>query len=148
MAPFRFRLARVLDWYEKQCALEVSRLHVCSAAVAEVATQIVRIREALSAMESELVQAASASALDLVAMDFYRQSTKRQELSLGAELKKRRHALEAQRAILEAARRRFRLLEKLRERRLSEHTYAEDQELEELAADAFRAASFRHGHGA
>jgi hypothetical protein len=45
--------------------------------------------------------------------------------------------VEAQCLKLRAAERRLRLVEKLRERRLSEYTYAESRELEELASGAF-----------
>jgi hypothetical protein len=148
MTPFRFRLARVLGWYRKQCDLEESRLHVCAAAVLEVAAEITRIQSARAALERETVNSPSARAADLMAMQHYRQRTKRDELRLREEFQKRQKALAAQRAVLEAARLRFRLLEKLRERRLSEYTVAADQELEELAADAFRAASFRQIHSA
>ena len=39
----------------------------------------------------------------------------------------------------------IRLLEKLRDRRVSEYRAEEQRQLEELAADAYRAASFRQG---
>jgi septal ring factor EnvC (AmiA/AmiB activator) len=146
MTPFRFRLARVLDWYRKQCELEESRLHARSAAVVETVREIARIQAERDAMEKEVFQSSSASALDLIAMEFHRQSTKRHEGHLGEELQRRQQALETQRATVEGARRRVRLLEKLRERRLAEHSSAAEQELEELAADAFRAASFRQSH--
>lgn len=146
MTPFRFRLARVLGWYQKQCELEESRLHACSAAVIEVAAEIARSQTARAALEKEMVESASPRAADLVAMEFYRQRAKRDELRLQEEFQKRQRALEAQRTVLEAARLRVRLLEKLRERRQSEYTGAVDRELEELAADAFRAASFRRIH--
>jgi hypothetical protein len=148
MTPFRFRLARVLGWYRKQCEVEESRLHACSAAVLEVAAEIARVQAARAAFERETVHSPSTRAADLMAMEYYRQRTKRDELRLQEEFRKRQSALAAQRAVLEAARLRFRLLEKLRERRLSEYTVAADRELEELAADAFRAASFRHTHEA
>jgi parvulin-like peptidyl-prolyl isomerase len=143
MTPFRFRLARVLSWYRKQCDLEESRLHACSAAVLEVAAEIVRIQTARAAIERETVHSPSARAGDLIAMERYRQRTKRDELRLEAEFHKRQSALAAQRAALEAARLRFRLIGKLRDRRISEYSVAADRELEELAADAFRAVSFR-----
>jgi hypothetical protein len=146
MTPFRFRLARVLSWYRKQCDLEESRLHACSAAVLEVAAEIARIQTARAALERETVHSPSARAADLIAMEHYRQRTKRDELRLEAEFHKRQSALAAQRAVLDAARLRFRLIEKLRERRLSEYTVAAERELEELAADAFRSASFRQTH--
>jgi hypothetical protein len=45
--------------------------------------------------------------------------------------------VQAQSVKLQAAERRVRLLEKLRERRVAEYTYAETRELEELASDAY-----------
>jgi hypothetical protein len=146
MAPFRFRLARVLSWYGKQCDLEESRLHVRAAAVLETAGQIARLQAARAALENEMIRSAAPRPPDLTALELYRDRSKRDEVLLQKEFLQRQRALAEQRAVLEAARRRFRLLEKLRERRLSEHVYEADKELEELAADAFRAASFRQNH--
>jgi hypothetical protein len=148
MTAFRFRLARVLHWYGKQCEVEESRLHVRSAAVLATAAEIARIQTARAALEKEMVGSPSPKAADLVAMESYGERTKRDELRLQEEFLKRQRAVEAQRAVVEAARRRFRLLEKLRERRLTEYAVEADKELEELAADAFRAASFRQSHTA
>jgi hypothetical protein len=146
MTPFRFRLARVLAWHGKQCDLEESRLHACSAAVLETGAEIARIQATRAALEKETVRAPHPRAADLMAMEFYRRRTQREELRLQEEFQKRRRALAAQRAVFEAARLRFRLLEKLHGRRLSEYAVAADRELEELAADAFRAASSRATH--
>jgi hypothetical protein len=148
MPPFRFRLARVLNWYSKQCAVEESHLHACSAAVLATASEIARLQSTRAAMERETVGSPNPRARDLVALELFREHAKRDEIRLQEEFRKRQQALEAQRAVVEAARRRFRLLDKLRERRLTEYTGEFDKELEELAADAFRAASFRQTHSA
>lgn len=61
------------------------------------------------------------------------------EKSLNGECEASQRKLEAQLEIVKLAQRKVRLLEKLRERRLTEHTYAVNRELEELAADTYLA---------
>ena len=62
---------------------------------------------------------------------------KKRELELGVTRDRCEKDVEAQRIKRQAAERRGRLLEKLRERRVAEYTYAETHELEELAQDAY-----------
>jgi flagellar biosynthesis chaperone FliJ len=72
-----------------------------------------------------------------VALGLYRLGATKRELELNGVRDRCAAEVEAQRLKLQAADRRVRLLEKLRERRVAEYTYAETRELEELASDAF-----------
>jgi hypothetical protein len=81
-------------------------------------------------------------ATDLAALQGYREWSRREELALHGTLATIKARVEEHRKHLKVLRTRIRLLEKLGERRLAEHIITEERELEELAADAFRATSF------
>ncbi|HUI55971.1 MAG TPA: hypothetical protein VLY04_13440 [Bryobacteraceae bacterium] len=137
MKAFRFRLDRVLDWYQRQCELEERRFADCLAALAEARKSIARLQAERLAIERDVVSRASIPARDFVALGLYRLRAKKQEIELNEERGRREAAVEAQRKILQAAQRRLRLVEKLKDRRFAEWTYAESRELETLAADAY-----------
>jgi flagellar biosynthesis chaperone FliJ len=137
MPAFRFRLEKVLDWYQRQYELEERRLAVCLAALAGAQKAMAVLQAERLAVERDVVSRASIPSRDFVALGLYRLGAKKRELELDAELARCRSAAEEQRGRLRAADRRVRLLQKLRERRVAEHVYAETRELEELASDAF-----------
>jgi chromosome segregation ATPase len=142
MAAFKFRLARVLGWYRKQGQLEEDRLRITLGEFSRAEAAIAELQQSRRTVERNIVDAAFVSATDLAALEAYRASSRREELALQNTRTKISKRIEEHRSRLKALRTRIRLLEKLGERRLAEHTTAEERELEELAADAFRAASF------
>jgi hypothetical protein len=93
-------------------------------------------------VEAEMIHNPSLSPSDLAALASFQDHSRKQEAHLEMEAAKTKSALEDQRKVVQAARRRVRLLEKLRERRLSEYSYGLDRELEQMAADAFQSVSF------
>ena len=139
MRAFRFRLEKVLDWYGEKCRMEQNRLAACLSALSEVQAAMARLQAERLGIERDLVSRTSMSAGDLVAFGFYRLRVRKQESELQSERDRRDAAVREQRAKLLAARRRLKLLEKLRERRLAEYTYEADRELEALASDAYLA---------
>jgi hypothetical protein len=54
MGPFRFRLARVMDWYEKQSHLEAERLRMCAEQVVRTQSEIDRHKKDVLAHQMEL----------------------------------------------------------------------------------------------
>jgi flagellar export protein FliJ len=137
MQTFRFRLEKVLEWYTRQYELEERKLTVCLAALAEAKASIASLLAERLTIESDLLSLSAIPAHDLAALSLYRLGAKRRELELNVVRNRREAEVEAQRVKLQAAERRVRLLEKLRERRVAEYTYAETRELEELASDAY-----------
>src|SRR5579871_3754483 len=125
MQTFRFRLAKALEWYAHQFEAEERRLAVCLAALADARQAIVALQAEKLSVERDVVSRTSIPSRDFVALGLYRLGVKQKELELSAERDRCEAAVEAQRLKLQAAQRRVRLLEKLRERRLTEHTYAE-----------------------
>ena len=137
MQTFRFRLEKVLEWYNHQYELEERRFSACLAALAGAQKQIAALQAERLSIERDVVSRKSIAAAEFVALGLYRLGAKRRELELNAAREQCETAVREQRARLQAAQRRVRLLEKLRERRVAEHLYAETRELEELASDAF-----------
>lgn len=137
MQTFRFRLAKVLEWYTRQSEEEERRMAVCLAALADAQQAIARLQAERTAIERDVVSRTAIPARDFVALGLYRLGAKKLELELNTARERCEAAVEEQQARLRAAERRVRLLEKLRQRRLAEHVYAENRELEELASDAY-----------
>ena len=137
MQTFRFRLEKVLEWYTRQYELEERRLTVCLAALADARSAIASLQAERLTVEGDMVSRKSIPACDFMALGLYRLGARKRELELDGVRERCEAEVEAQRIKLRAAERRVRLFEKLRERRVAEHVYAETRELEELAADAF-----------
>jgi flagellar export protein FliJ len=137
MQTFRFRLERVLEWYTRQYELEQRRFTACMARLVESKAAIALLLAERLSVERDMLTRTAIPARDFVALGRYRLGATKRELELNAVRDRCAAEVEAQRLKLQAADRRVRLLEKLRERRVAEYTYAETRELEELASDAF-----------
>jgi flagellar export protein FliJ len=137
MSTFQFRLDRVLEWYRTQLQLDENHLAACLAALNLVQERIARLSAERLAVESETVAGGSILARDLSSLGFYRIRVKKEEAALDEERARRERAAADQRARVQAAQRRVRLVEKLRARRLSEYDYAENRALECVAAEAY-----------
>jgi flagellar export protein FliJ len=137
MQTFRFRLARVLEWYTRQYELEERCLTACLAALADAKAAIASLLAEHLSVEREMLSRKSIPANEFAALGLYRLGVKKRGVELDGVRERCQADVEAQRLKLRAAERRLRLVEKLRERRLAEYTYAESRELEELASDAF-----------
>jgi flagellar export protein FliJ len=134
---FHFRLEKVLEWYTRQYELEERRFTVCLAALVEAKAAIASLLAERLSIERDMLSRTAIAAQDFVALGLYRLGARKRELDLNAACDRCAAEVEAQRLKLQAADRRVRLLEKLRQRRVAEYTYAETRELEELASDAF-----------
>lgn len=137
MKTFRFRLDKVLEWYTRQYEEEERRLAVYLAALADAHRAIAALQVERLKVENDVVSQTQIPARDFVALGLYRLGARRQEAELEEARARCESDVATQRGRLQAAQRRVRLLEKLRERRLAEHSYAETKQLEELASDAY-----------
>ena len=123
MKAFRFPLARVLEWRRTEMELEENKLKQLHAAVRELDRQRDQWQRSRDQEEQAVVARATVEARDLHALDNWRLAVKLR----CAEIARRRRECEAgiaaqQQKLLEA-RRRYRLLDKLQERRLTEWRY-------------------------
>ena len=137
MSTFQFRLDRVLEWYRTQLQLEESRLAACLAALSLVQERIARLQAERLSVERDAISGSSILGCDLASLGFYRLCAKNDAAGMDEERVRRERTLCDQRAAVLAAQRRVRLVEKLRDRRLSEHRFAEDRALETLAAESY-----------
>lgn len=137
MPAFQFRLDRVLEWYRTQLQLEESRLAACLAALHLAGQRAARLQTERLSVEREVISRVSIAAGDLASLGLYRLRAKKEAAQLEEECARREGAVREQRSLVQAAQRRVRLVEKLRDRRWMEHRYAEDRALEGLAAEAY-----------
>jgi flagellar export protein FliJ len=136
---FHFPLEKVLEWRRTQLELEEANFRKQMAALAELDRQAAEI-EASGKRTEALVRAWNPVAGgDLEALDRFRQHVKTRELEMQVPRQDARRRLAAQQQVMLEARRRLRLLEKLKERRRAEWQAACAKELEEMASESFLA---------
>ena len=139
MNAFRFPLQKVLELRAKQ--LELAEAHY-KQQLAELGT-LDRLRaETESAgirAEIEVRQQPSVTGRELAALDHFRLRVKNDEARIAAQrVEAAREAAVRQESML-LARRRSRLLDRLRKRRLEEWETARDRELDEIASESYLA---------
>jgi hypothetical protein len=147
MAPFRFRLARVLEWYRKQSQIEEERLRLCTEQAIQAIAAVERHQRDVLARQMELIQSPEPQTHELAALEPFRRRAKQHEAQLIRKCHSSTQEADLQRGVAQAAQRRLRLVEKLRDRRLSEHSYEADRELEELATETHLAGFARNLSG-
>ena len=139
MQRFRFRLDRVLEWRRKEYRVEETRLAACVALVHATEQKIERLRAERASIERELLGRSAIPAADFLNLGRYRLRAAKEDIGLAEERRKRLLATAERRMRVQQAQQRVKLLEKMRERQLEEHTAAANQELESLAAEAYLA---------
>lgn len=147
MKPFQFSLQKVLDWRRSQLALAETRLQQQLAARADLD----RARLDLEAMgrrtEVEVRQFRPLAGGDLSALGIFRVLVKAQGKQLAARVIQCDREVATRQAVVLAARRRCRLLERLKERRSAEWQLASDREVEEAASDSYLSRRARRRKG-
>jgi hypothetical protein len=144
---FRFRLARVLEWYDRQYHMEAGRLRQCAERSAGANEELARHRQSRLANEAQLLQLESLHGNDLRARELYRKRSLLQESHLIRICHDADKDLETQREATLAAQRRVRLVEKLRDRKRDEFNYLASRDLEHVAADSWLAGFARKRTG-
>lgn len=135
MKRFEFTLERVLEFRRLQASTERARLDEILAQRAP----LVVAQERLSEEGRAVLRYGAKLPVEFSARDNYSQFVRRQQERLEAQMVEIDKRAAAQRTKVMEAERRCDLLEKLKQRRQTEWTVAADRELEELAADSFRA---------
>jgi hypothetical protein len=139
MSPFRFSLARVLEWRRTQLEIEEAKYQRSLAAVA--ALDRARAEMEATGIQAE-VQVRSwhpVAGNDLVALSRFRQSIRAREKQIASRREEAAKAAGVQLKAMLEAQRRCRLLERLKERRLAEWRIAGDRALEEIATESYLA---------
>jgi len=145
MNAFRFPLDKVLDWRRQQLKLEEAQFRRHLRALAEIDRRRAEIEAAGAAAEEKVRGWDPLFGRELHALGVFRLHTKQQELDLARPRAECQQAIAGQQKKMLEARRRVRLLERMKERRLAEWHAAADRELEQLASESYLAGWVRRG---
>lgn len=139
MRSFHFPLEKALDWRRLQLELEESRCKQEAAALAGLDRHRAEIEAAGIRSEIQVREWKPIGSGDLSALGNFRLHVKAQEAAIARRRTEAAQKLAVQQTVMLEARRRCRLLERLRERRLKEWTAERDKELDEIAAESYLA---------
>ena len=139
MNSFRFPLQKALDWRTTQLELEEARFKLQVAALAALDRERAGWEAAGINAEIQVRGWSPLAGGDLTALGNFRLNVKQREAEVDARRLECQKNLEAQQSAMLEARRRCRLLERLKDRRLAEWRSARDHELEQLASESFLA---------
>ncbi len=145
MQRFRFRLARVLEYQRTRLGMEEHALERLTAERRELEAERERAAGARLHSARALARETDIGGLDLQCLDAYARRMERRQQTIQGSIKDCERREELQRAVLTEARRRVRLLEKLRDRRLADWNAAFNRELQELASEFAVLQSSRRG---
>lgn len=139
MKAFHFSLERALDWRRTELEQAESRFKRQAAELAEIDRLRAESEAADLRAEIEVRGWSPVAGEDLAALGAYRTGMRRHREQLQTRrVECERRVAERQKEMMEA-RRRVRLLERLKERRLGEWRAAFDRELEQQAAESYLA---------
>ena len=139
MSGFRFSLEKALDLRRLQLELEESKFQQQAAALLELDRIRDHMRASRANAEAQVRAGGSALGLDLAALGAFRLHVQAKEKGLAQRRVEGEKKLEERRNAMLEARRRCRLLERLKERRKGEWDIAFNRELEAVAAESFLA---------
>lgn len=139
MPSFRFPLDKVLEWRRTQLEIEEIKFKRETAALAEIDRR--RAECEASGIKAELQVRAwtQVTGRDLEALGRFRLRVKEQEAELALHRAAQAQKVHAQQAAMLEARRRCRLLERLKEQRADEWRAEENRALETAASETYLA---------
>ena len=143
MKSFDFRLERILRWRSAQRAAEEAKLKALVGEQVKLQRQIQSLREEKLSVETSVAELNLLQGSDLRMLHGYRIHAADEQRRLAELLRRKDEAIAAQQRVYREAKRQCRLLEELKDRRLSAWKYELGRELEEIAADSFTAKRSR-----
>ncbi|MBL8220715.1 MAG: hypothetical protein JNL62_15900 [Bryobacterales bacterium] len=145
MKRFQFQLATALDWRKRRMETEQARLDELLARQAGLQRMLEDTARDRARSGEELLRATTIEAEDLAALDAYRRALDVQKRRLERELAAVAEAIGRQRQLVMATMRDYRLMEKLKDRRLEEWRKQFERELENEATELYLAKRGRTG---
>src|ERR1035438_7498058 len=139
MKAFQFPLEKALDWRRIQLELEEVRYKQQVASLAGLDRQRAQVEASGIRAEIQVREWSPIAAGDLSALGNFRLYVKSQESEIARRRFEVAQKLVEQQKLMLEARRPCRLLERLKERRLTEWTAGRDREVEEIAAESYLA---------
>jgi flagellar export protein FliJ len=143
---FRFSLQRVLDLRRRQLDLEETKLRSHAAEIAALDRERAGLEASAISAELQVREWSALEGGDLTALGNFRLHIQRREAEISARRSQYQQKLEEQRKLVLEAQRRCRVVERLKERRLSEWQSAQDREIEAAAAESYLAQWSRERH--
>ena len=139
MKAFQFPLAKALDWRRIQLELEEARYKQQIASLAGLDRQRAEVEASGIRAEIQVREWSPIAAGDLSALGNFRLHIKSQESEIARRRFEAAQKLAEQQKLMLEARRRWRLLDRLKDRRLTEWTTGRDREVEQIAAESYLA---------
>jgi flagellar export protein FliJ len=139
MSGFRFSLEKALGLRRLQLQLAETTFRQQAAALLELDRRREELRASQAAAETQVRAGGSAQGYDLAALGSFRLHVRAKDKDLARRYAEGEKKLEECRVAMLEARRRCRLMEKLKERRSSEWEAARSREIEDMAAESFLA---------
>ena len=139
MKAFQFPLAKALDWRRIQLELEEARYKQQIASLAGLDRQRAEVEASGVRAEIQVREWSPIAAGDLSALGNFRLYIKSQESEIARRRFEAAQKLAEQQKLMLEARRRWRLLDRLKDRRLAEWTTGRDREVEQIAAESYLA---------
>jgi flagellar export protein FliJ len=143
MTPFRFPLERVLEWRKLQLRAEEEKLAAQQQRLDVVNHRINAVTSAELKSEWGMRRLSSVAGSELQTVAAFQARTRKMCAALELEKQQCEKLLAAQRTRLLKARKDFRILEKLKERKQQAWLYLSDREAEGIAADAHNSKFLR-----
>jgi flagellar export protein FliJ len=143
MKKFSFSLETARKWRERQAEIEEVRLQALFAEKRAMEDRAVSLQTELEA-EHRRIEDTSFDAGELARLDDFQVWVTREKRRLGTSLSECEQRIEARRAALVEARRRFQLVDRLKEKALLEWRKTSEKEQEDLAAELYLARRTRH----
>jgi flagellar export protein FliJ len=143
MKSFSFPLERVLRWRAAQLASEEAKLQRLIEEQTRMQQQLHNLHAEKLTTESSAAGLGALRGADLASLHGYRLHVEGEERRLKELLKRKDDEIASQQKCYREAKRKCRLLEELRGRKLTAWRYEWDLELEQIAAESYTAAKFR-----
>jgi flagellar export protein FliJ len=137
MKRFHFSADSLLQWRTQAAEREDARLQALFAEAQRLKDSIAQLVRARTEAASALYASASLTGGDLANLEAFRRQTIAREHALATQQADCASRIEAQRKLCVEAHRQQQLLERLKERRLTEWQYEANKELEEIASESF-----------
>jgi len=145
MKSFEFPLEKVLDLRRKQLKTEETQFRQRLRELADIDRRRAEYEAAGAAAEQQVRGWNPLFGRELHALGSFRLHTKQQELDLAQPRAECQQRVAAQQKAMLEARRRVRLLERIRERRMAEWQAECDREIEQLASESYLSGWVRRG---
>jgi hypothetical protein len=139
MKSFHFPLQKALDLRSKQLELEEVRYKQRLFDLAELDRKRMEVGASSMRAEVQVREWGTVASCDLMALGNFRVRARKLEAQILVRRVEAAAQVETQQQTMLEARRRCRLLERLKERRMAEWTVARDHELDEIAAESYLA---------